>query len=72
MSKKLTPWFPEDVNPVRVGYYERDWYRDGSGDGGFLPDLWNGERWQNSYPMGLGRAIDSCQNLRWRGLAKKP
>ena len=72
MSKKLTPWFPGDVKPVRVGYYERDW--DGGGNAWEVtPDFWNGDSWENVYFDGArDRAEYSRQDHPWRGLAKKP
>lgn len=59
---KLTPWFDGSVQPVRVGWYERelhgDIFRDWFDGYGFLsaPD---GYRWV-------------LQELRWRGLAQQP
>ena len=72
MSKKLTPWFPGDVKPVRVGHYERDW----DGDGNALklsPDFWNGDSWEAVYFVGdRERSKYTPQDHPWRGLAEKP
>ena len=64
MSKKLTPWFPDNSKPVHVGEYETRWIMNG-------PQRmrhWNGEYWCHS------RTTECCslQNFYWRGLAKKP
>lgn len=69
MSKKLTPWFPGDVKPVRAGYYERDWDGDGNRFG-LLSDYWDGRAWRNVYRhQVMAQARHSTQNLPWRGLA---
>ena len=72
MSKKLTPWFPANVKPVRVGYYERDW--DGAGNAwGIEPDYWNGKAWEAVYLNGTREEAEFTeQSAPWRGLAKKP
>jgi hypothetical protein len=65
-KKKLTPWFPDDVRPVRIGLYQRDY-------GGYdlSPDFWDGRRWQlcgiDGEPFAMSR-----KPLPWRGLAEKP
>lgn len=69
MSKKLTPWFPGDVKPVRVGYYVRDWYGDGDSRH-ITPDFWSGDSWETCYAGGSReRAEFSRQSMKWRGLA---
>lgn len=41
MSKpKLTPWFPADVKPARVGVYQKD-FEDETEE----YQYWNGKRW---------------------------
>lgn len=61
-----TPWFPSDVTPVHVGYYEVRYSGDvGSHD--FL--FWNGDRWQYTRttdgPPLWGHSGDEF----WRGLS---
>lgn len=69
---KMTPWFPGDVKPVRVGVYQRHY--------SFENDRfchWNGLFWSNN-----GRTVDIAdqfsevesrvQDLPWRGLAEEP
>lgn len=66
-NPELTPWFPADVKPVRVGYYEIDWYGDGNMRG-LSPDYWDGKQWRLFGPSGdifVGAPS-------WRGLAVKP
>lgn len=73
MSKEMTPWFPGDVKPVRVGAYQTD---GETGD----PECfqhWDGTTWgylafcaeeaapSDGFPS-------QRQNSKWRGLAKKP
>ena len=73
MSKqKLTPWFPGDITPFRVGVYERLYpdhsfgyaYWDGRlwGCGGSTPAL--AQQYRNSKSV--------WQDLIWQGLAKEP
>jgi hypothetical protein len=69
MSKKLTPWFPGNVKPVRSGYYERDWTGDGN-TAGFDPDYWDGDIWRLS-KFGIAWR-QRAKALPWRGLAKAP
>jgi hypothetical protein len=66
---KLTPWFPGDVKPVRIGVYERKWPY-----GGRVWTIWNWRNWGHSHftntnvrYVGLGRS----QSIPWRGLASK-
>jgi len=73
MKPKLTPWFPGEVNPVRVGVYER------GNDGIPLPYPfyeWNGEFWvgigSDSPDKLIGRNRSVFQGIQWRGLAEDP
>jgi hypothetical protein len=78
MSKKLTPWFPEDVEPVREGVYEKDY---GSGPPEFQTWL-DGRWWYGSNTpqktwckvLRVPDERDQCRPLprMWRGLANKP
>jgi hypothetical protein len=73
MSKKLTPWFPGDVKPFRVGVYERDWNPSFEGQAIYL-DFWDGESWWQ-YSVTRQRACErfrkQYQFFRWRGLTKE-
>ena len=77
MSKKLTPWFPGDVNPFRVGVYEIY----GSSFTGRVFRVWNGNGWGSTLSSPSG--VDSLQCVQcvtyywpgedmtgWRGLTK--
>lgn len=67
---KLTPWYPGDVKPVRVGVYERLYY-DGERT---CFSRFDGASWRAGW-AGIYRAQDdwwprsSYQDLPWRGLA---
>lgn len=70
---KLTPWFPGDINPVRVGPYERD-YDDGNGS---AYCYWNGRYfgWSAETPAAATTKAgqrSAKQDLPWRGLAEGP
>jgi hypothetical protein len=73
-KKKLTPWFPGNVNPTRVGIYERKWKLLGQHYA-----LWDGFGWSLSFegidnPLLLRakRSDAAAKNLPWRGLAHPP
>lgn len=65
-EQELTPWFPGDVKPVRVGLYQREWDLAANLND---PDYWDGKQWRYNGPGGwrAGR-----QDRRWRGLASDP
>lgn len=80
MSKKLTPWFPGDVKPVRPGIYNvscRDewqtgeWYAKFDGDGW----LWG---WCHQTRLASSEIFNRPQDkickapASWRGLARSP
>jgi hypothetical protein len=80
MSKKLTPWFPGDVKPVRKG-----WYETGTNgvlhhrSRGFLTGrpfrYWTGFEWVTASPdlIWCDRSIFGTHPThQWRGLAEKP
>lgn len=72
MSKKLTPWFPPEMKPVRVGIYETDAETEG---GTSCYQSWNGAQWSWCSSDSDFTVIDSRsihQSPRWRGLAVKP
>jgi hypothetical protein len=67
---KLTPWFPANVKPVRVGVYQvRDtdtlpWYR-----------RWDGAHWHigaESVRIAAATSMPIDSQLPWRGLAEEP
>ena len=74
MSTGLTPWFPGDVKPARVGVYQTDGM---TGDMECF-QLWTGEGW--GFCSFTAREADEArmyglsgsQKPKWRGLAKKP
>lgn len=68
MSKKLTPWFPGEVAPAHVGFYERD-YGFGDEETG---DYWDGDRWWVVPVLAHEKRLPSSVDLPWRGLAEKP
>lgn len=68
---KMTPWFPPEIRPVRVGEYQCD---------SSARRWWDGESWSCMYFPDEPRAIKlaerqqvSCyQEIQWRGLAEEP
>ena len=71
MSKKLTPWFPANVTPVRVGVYEIDT------DEFEAPNYrtWLGSGWSGTYIGPIESSVSLYrpgQGLKaWRGLAEE-
>jgi hypothetical protein len=71
---KLTPWFPENVDPVRVGVYERKTLLYTETNRWF--NYWDGQ-WRPGGPT-FDHAINGSKQpplqvrLQWRGLARKP
>ena len=66
MSKqKLTDWFPANVKPVHVGYYERDY-----GDSSLCNDYWNGTYFEIVADNGI-HCGPTVTDLPWRGLSQK-
>lgn len=68
-AAKLTDWFGENVRPVRVGWYERDWdhvhkFRE-------RLDYWDGSRWFLG-DGSMGYSDPGLVPRRWRGLAEDP
>lgn len=70
MSAELTPWFGSDVNPARVGYYQRN-YRATGIPYGEVPDYWDGNYWVIVSICGT-HCSRSPWPLKWRGLASDP
>lgn len=73
---KLTPWFPGDVKPVRVGVYEIT----GCSFGGINYRVWTGKGWSDTrwepsdfhglHPKPMYFPGDDMTG--WRGLASDP
>jgi hypothetical protein len=77
MTAKLTPWFPADVKPVRVGVYERDDSATDLGNGHAAYSHWSGSKWGHlcEWTNQAGEftsLISEYQDLPWRGLASDP
>lgn len=74
----LTPWYPGDTKPVRVGVYERDWGADHAlVKFGF--SYFDGLHWcagcttpQYAAREGRVQGHSDHQTLPWRGLAFDP
>ena len=72
---KLTPWFPGDVKPVRVGVYQRDYSGTTFSCHRSQYCYWNGKFW-SIFSFGPLEALEfkrqksTLQNLPWRGVAK--
>ena len=69
---KLTPWYPNTINPVRKGLYEVRIPK-----GVHLWSFWTGERW-NYAEISVQRAVTINKRsmlmynmpMQWRGVAK--
>jgi len=68
---KLTPWFPANVKPVRVGVYRVQYYNYS----GFA--YWDGKQWSNlvdsvaSAYKNHDWTDGAIQQKRWRGLTQE-
>lgn len=72
-KSKLTPWFPETVDPARVGIYEVEDERWEAPNYRY----WSGRGWSCTYSQPSWRAaaegdVYRAGYSRWRGLAKNP
>ena len=70
---ELTPWYPADIKPIRVGWYQRQhsvFIRSTTQD--YIPDYFDGVSWWLGYGTGKKSNDLSYIDLPWRGLAKKP
>lgn len=68
---KVTPWYPGDVKPVRVGVYERDHVHD------VRYSYWNGHYWggwakKRTHARNNKDAPSALQSIPWRGIARTP
>lgn len=73
MSKKLTPWFPPEVKPVRVGPYNASKTRDPKAF-----RYWDGRAWgfvafsvEGAVSARLFKTSEQ-HRVHWRGLAEQP
>lgn len=76
MAKKLTPWFPPEVKPVRVGLYR---VKIGAYDNIIEWCWWAGDGWCWAYPCkrdALAKEWKTTEGASqckaWRGLAERP
>ena len=75
MSKKMTPWFPSRIKPVRAGVYETKWDCAGEWEHGF--SYWDGFEWANGSESPEGAyqrrswAGGAVQDKKWRGFKEK-
>lgn len=72
-NPKLTPWFPGDVKPARVGVYERKTRRGMT----YRYSFWSGVNWMLSGATPViaadhGGGKSTSQHDEWRGLAIDP
>jgi len=70
---EMTPWFPGDQKPDRVGVYETD----GRGSSFIFYQFWNGEFWgvageSIEEAMNASSRRSWFQNESWRGLSSDP
>jgi len=69
---KLTPWFPPEIKPVRVGWYETYVHDKG------LKRMryWNRRSWLFMFDENIGKPPKLCrassQKQIWRGLSERP
>jgi hypothetical protein len=73
---KKTEWFPANIYPVHVGFYETSRNHVAKEAEGIHKLYWNGEKWQYAYDCGEcfkgERAIMyASDGDKWRGLAEK-
>lgn len=69
MTEKRTPWFNGNVQPARIGVYERQY------PCGVYYNYWDGRYWHLGVRvphMAAQQLRSSCQLLSWRGLAQEP
>lgn len=65
-EENLTPWFPAEVKPVHVGFYQASIFAHEEG-----PIMWwTGKEWEWVDEDGI--ASPASQDRFWRGLRSKP
>lgn len=73
---KLTPWYPPEITPIRIGFYQIDLYGEEADK--LRISHWNGEKWS-----WFGKDIEEVKfngylerrnsaKFKWRGLARRP
>jgi hypothetical protein len=66
----VTSWFDPKVDgqPVRVGWYQRDWATEYERS---IPDYWDGEKWLTGYggPPAFEESLLQTER-KWRGLTE--
>lgn len=79
-KQKLTPWFPGDVKPVRIGVYEAEWDY-GDGDITTYFNHFDGQHWHSGWfdltsvrpsDPRIGRTSGGDFPKNWRGLSSNP
>lgn len=65
----LTPWFPPDVKPARIGLYQRDWKNEIATA---TPDYFDGTNWFATNAFRCASLTPLAIKLPWRGLNKQP
>ena len=64
----VTQWFGPEIDPVNVGWYQRDY---GDDKATAQPDWWDGKQFLFGFD-GEVTPVVSGLKLPWRGLADKP
>jgi hypothetical protein len=73
-NSDLTPWFPPEVKPVHVGWYETCMLKSAIGHSYWCGKQWSGTYFAESWNKINLRFINfdgAIQNKSWRGLAVK-
>lgn len=65
MKNKVTEWFPPHVQPVRIGWYQRDYLEKHHTE---VADWWDGKAWFYGRSDGSKSAYPVSMLRRWRGL----
>lgn len=73
-EENLTPWFPAEVKPVHVGYYDAHYgYCAEQIPVAHARRFWNGDVWlsrENGAKAMFGNSLGEFD--KWRGLRSKP
>jgi hypothetical protein len=69
----VTQWFDPKKNPVRIGFYQRDYPIADD----LSPDFWDGSKWYMGLTDGIRNRLYHTSEvmsntLPWRGLAENP
>ena len=70
---KYTDWYPAEVKPVHVGFYQRRYaeHEFEIYEPAQIPDYWDGKRWLLNWNGNISGEIQLLTSLPWRGL-KEP